>query len=384
LIAEATDQIEWLLRRLLLRHPQCVALHLRFDRRAHVRCRAKVSIRGHCTLDALMGTLEVVVLDEERESAQAVSEVREDRLAQKLLPQRLPEALDLAERLRMLRPTLAVRDAVATEQLLKLRLATPRRVLPTLIRQYFLRLAILRNAALDRLDYQTRFLVMRHRPRHDVARVVVHEADEVHALMAAQLEGEDVALPHLIRRRALEAPRWFLPRCFHVRLGDKTRFVKNPAHRRLRHPKAFEASEHIANPTRAPLRVCLASLDHRSLDGLRGTLLPPLRRRAIATHPRLQRLHPAAVKQRHELLHHSRRDTERHRGVSVASASHHRLDDPDAHRIGHLSLACTRTVRRCRAWLSFLSRHLFSPPDLRVTGPGTAGAMRTSAHETAH
>ncbi len=356
LVAETADQIKRLLRRLLLRHPQCVGLHLGFDRRAHVRCRAKVAIRRHRTLDALMRTLEVVVLDEERETPQAVREVGEHRLTEKLFPQRLPEALDLAERLRMLRSTLAVRDAVPTQQLLKLRLAPPRRVLPALIGQHLLRLSVLGDAALERFDHQTRFLVMRHRPRHDVARVVVHEAHQVHALMTAQLEGEEVALPELIRRRALEAPRRLLAWRFDLGLRHQSCLVKNATHCRLRHAQTREPREHVANSARPPLGICLPRRDDRSLHRLGSPALLAFRRGATVMVLWLQRVHPAALKQRHELLHHRRRHPKRHRGVSVASASHHRLHDPDAHRIRHLSFASTRTVGQRWCWISFLSR----------------------------
>ena len=195
LVAQATHQVERLLRRLLLGEAQRIGLHLRFDGGADVRRRPEEAIGRHQTLDALMRALEVVVLDEQPEAPQAVREVSEHCLAQKLLPQRLPKSLDLAERLGMLRTALAVCDAVSAELLLKLGLTAPRRVLATLVGEHLPRLPVLRDAALESLDEQTRFLVVGHRPRHQVARVVVHEANQVHTLMAAQLEREDVALP---------------------------------------------------------------------------------------------------------------------------------------------------------------------------------------------
>lgn len=185
LISESPDQVEGLLRLLLLCEPQGVGLDLCLDRRAHVwRC-AKEAIRRHQAIDALMRSLKVVVLDEERDSPQPVGKVGEHRLAEKLLPQRLPEALDLSERLRVLRPALAVLDPPPAQELLKFGLAAPGGVLPALIRQHLARLAILRNPALQRLDDQTGLLVMGHCPRHQIARVVVHEAYEVDALMAS-------------------------------------------------------------------------------------------------------------------------------------------------------------------------------------------------------
>ena len=185
LVAEATDEIERLLRRLLLREPKCVGLHLRFNGRTDVRRRAKESVGRHRAVDALVRALEVVVLHEERDSSEGVREVGEDRLAQKLLPKRLPEALDLSERLRMLRAALDMLDAVAAQLFLELRLAPPRRVLPALIGEHFARVAVLGDATLKRFDDQARLLVMGHRPRHQVTRVVVHEADDVDALDGA-------------------------------------------------------------------------------------------------------------------------------------------------------------------------------------------------------
>jgi hypothetical protein len=233
LIAETPDQVERLLRGLLLREPERVGLHLRFDRRAHVGRRAKESIRGDRAVDALVRPLEVVVLHEERDSAESVCEVGKHGLAQKLLPQRLPEALDLPERLGVLRSTLAVRDAIPPQQLLELRLAAPRRVLPPLVGEHLARMAVLGDAALERLDDKARLVVMRHRPRHDVARVVVHEADDVDALMAPELEREDVGLPELIRLRAFKAAHRLVARCGRLSCHQQPCLVKNPSHRGL-------------------------------------------------------------------------------------------------------------------------------------------------------
>ena len=214
-------------------------------------------------VDALVRALEVVVLDEERHPAQAVREVREHRLAQKLVPQRLPEALDLAQRLGMLRPALAVRDAVPAQQLLELRRATPGRVLPALVGQHLARLTVLGDAALERFDDQARLLVVRHRPRHEVPRAVVHEANQVHTLMPPQLEREDVRLPELVRLCAFEAALRLVTPLHLGRLSQQAGLVQDPPHRRLRDAEALEAREHVADAARAPLRGCSARCDHR-------------------------------------------------------------------------------------------------------------------------
>lgn len=298
LISETTHEVKRLLRRLLLRQSQRVRLHLRLDRSAHVRRRAKESIRRHRALDALMRTLEVVVLDEEPYATDAVLEVGEDRLSQKLLPQRLPETLDLAKRLRVLRTALAVLDTVTPQSFLKLGLAAPRCVLPTLVGQHLARLAVVRDAALQRFDHETRLLVMRHRPGHEVARVVVHEADEVDALMSAEFEGEDVALPELIRLRALETARRFVARLLHLPLWNQPRLVQDATHVRLGHTEPFEASEHIPNPSRPPVRMRFAQLHdlrHRRGRLTRSFLLPFDGCQRRARHPKSQRFDAAAL-----------------------------------------------------------------------------------------
>jgi hypothetical protein len=80
-----------------------------------------------------MWPLEVVAFDEERKTPLAVCEVCEDRSAQKLVPQRLPEALDLSERLGMLWSALDVSNPILMQPLLEERFPTPGCVLPPLI-----------------------------------------------------------------------------------------------------------------------------------------------------------------------------------------------------------------------------------------------------------
>jgi hypothetical protein len=48
-----------------------------------------------------------------------------------------------------------------------------------------------------------RRLAAKHVQPHDVAGVIIQEADEV-SVLASQPEGEDIGLPHLVGSRALE------------------------------------------------------------------------------------------------------------------------------------------------------------------------------------
>lgn len=154
LITELTDDVEGLARLLFEREPQRVLCDLLLDRLAHVRRGAEEAIGRHQTVERLMWTLKVVVREVVLEPALRVDEVREDRAAQKLVPQGLPEALDLTERLRMLRSTADVLDAVALEGLLEFGPPAPHRVLPAVVRQHFLRLTVRRDAALEGLHHE--------------------------------------------------------------------------------------------------------------------------------------------------------------------------------------------------------------------------------------
>lgn len=168
-IAETAHEVEGLSRRPLVRHAKRVVRDALLDRGTHLRCRAKETIRRHETLDALMRTVEVVGVDEEFDAPLTVGEVRKDRLGEKLVPECLPEALDLAERLRMLRTALDVPDALASQLLLEFSLAAPRRVLATLVGENLARRAVGSDAASQRLHHELAALMVRQRVRDDEA-----------------------------------------------------------------------------------------------------------------------------------------------------------------------------------------------------------------------
>jgi hypothetical protein len=115
LIAELTDDIKRFAWWLFEREPQLVGSDGALDLGAHVRRRLEEAIGRHESVERLVRPLEVVVTDEVIQPPLRVDDVREDRAAEKLVPQCLPEALDLTERLRMLRPTADVLHAQARE-----------------------------------------------------------------------------------------------------------------------------------------------------------------------------------------------------------------------------------------------------------------------------
>lgn len=262
-IAELAHEIEGLSRRSLVRHAKRVVGDALLDRGTHLRSRAEESVRRHQALDALMRTMEVVGVDEELDAALAVGEVREDRLREKLVPERLPEALDFAERLRVLRPALDVSDAFASKLLLEFGLAAPRRVLATLVGEDLARRAVGGDATSQRLHHELAALVVRKCVRDDEARVVVHEAGEVEPVVSSQQKREDVGLPELVRLRSLEATHRMLAcavgRCA---LFDKALVVKDAPTARLADADAFTTRQLVTNAARTPLGMTAPDLQH--------------------------------------------------------------------------------------------------------------------------
>ena len=211
-VAESADEVKRLPRRLLVRKSNRVVGDVFLDGRADVRRCAEEAVGGHEPFERLVGTLEVVGVDEELHPTVTVGEVGKDRPREKLVPERLPETLYLAESLRVLRATLDVADAVQVQLALEVGLATPRRVLTPLVGEDFARLTPGRDSALECFDDEVRALMVRNVVRDDEARMVVHEGRHVETLVAAEQKREDVGLPKLVGLGTLEATRWVLAR----------------------------------------------------------------------------------------------------------------------------------------------------------------------------
>jgi hypothetical protein len=233
LLAKPTHQVERLAPRLLVGQRQSVRCHPPLDRLPHLRGRSEEAVRGHQPLDALVRATEVVGLDVQIHPPLAVPKVRKYRPRQELLPQRLPETLDLALRLRMVRTALDVTDALAPQLLLEFRLATPRGVLPALVRQDLTRRSVVRDAARERFQHQARALVMRQHQGHDVPGVVVQKSSHVKTLVPSQQKREDVRLPQLVRLGAFEPVLHELRLLPHRRLLHEPFLMQDPPHRGL-------------------------------------------------------------------------------------------------------------------------------------------------------
>lgn len=309
LIAELADDVERLARRLLEREPQLVGRDRALDLRAHVRGRLEVTVGRDEPVERLVRALEIIVADEVIEPALRVDDVREHGAAEELVPQGLPEAFDLAERLGMLRPAADVLHAHAREQLLELRLAAPHRVLPAVVGQHLGRLAVRRDATVEGLHHERRPLVMCERVTDHEAAVVVHEHAHVQPLGAPQPEREDVRLPQLVGHRALEAARRVLAGSPLGRGLHQPFFVQDAPHHLFAHAQRLEARQHVPDPPRPPLLVLALEL-HDLLAHRRCLQRPQSGVRTLGP-VRLQRGRAVSSERGRPLLHRAHRHTER-------------------------------------------------------------------------
>jgi hypothetical protein len=240
-IPESSNQVKRLLRRPLVSETNRVVDDVLLDRFTHLRCRAKETISRHETIERLMRALKVVVMNEEADPLLAIGKVIEHCSRQEFVPQRFPETLDLPERHRMLRPALDMLDAVLLQRRFEFSFAAPRCVLSTVVRQQLFWRTVLGDPSLERFHNEAALLMVRHHVGHHEPRMIVHEADEVEALVLPQKEREDVRLPHLHWTSAFESPRWrgFTRTPWWRRVDAE--LVHHAPHLRLAHAQSFEA-----------------------------------------------------------------------------------------------------------------------------------------------
>ena len=248
----------------------------------------------------------------------------------------------------MVRAALDVFDALPLQLRLELGLTAPRRVLAAVVGERLLRNAEGSDALFEGLHHQRRLHVVRDGVTDDEAAVVVHEHRHVEPLMLAQQEREDVRLPQLVRRRALEARLWSRRVLYFRRLLlEQALLVKNPPHRRRRHADAFEARQDVSDPPSAKCGVLPLHLHHPLPPRVRtpGDRRLPLRRR--------QRVHPAASELPDPLRHRGVAHAEQLRDVAHARAQ---LDDLTHRSLSHLRRApLVALPRLCPSFPTHLS-----------------------------
>jgi hypothetical protein len=224
--------------------------------------------------DPLVRPLVVVILHPQRGALHRLLEAVELCALQKLPQDRLPEALDLAERHGVMRPGADVPHPVLFQLLLEARLAPPVRVLPAVVGQNLFGDPVLGDPATIGLQDVLGRLAAVQSKCCDVAAVVVDEADQV-GVVTPQSDSQDVALPELVGAGALEEARlgWVLLRLDGALLHQAPRrecFVN----RRRAGAHQKKTLENIGDPPRSVLRVLGLHRHRLSPDLLRHSADP--------------------------------------------------------------------------------------------------------------
>jgi len=247
LLAQPAHHVEWTARLPPQRQLQHVVLHAALDDLPQLLGDGKEAIGGTQPLQGLVGPPVVVVLHPQPDPLAGRLEAVELRALQELLPDGLPEAFDLAQRHGVVRAALDVVDPFLPQLRLEPSGPAPARVLAALVGEQLFGHAVLRHRPAEHLKHVLRRLAAEHIQPHHVAGVVVEEADEV-GVLAAQPEGEDVGLPQLVGRGALEAARLGrVPPRLGARGFEELVRVQGAAHRLPAHGEEQDAPEELAD-----------------------------------------------------------------------------------------------------------------------------------------
>jgi hypothetical protein len=201
----AADHIEGCLGFAAQGHFQQVFFDAGFNGLAQLGCDFEEPIGRTQAFNALVRPLVVVILDPKFDPLSGGVKALELGPAEELLPERFPEALDFSERHGMVRPGLDVVGPVLFHLGLEAGGAPPVHKFPAVVGEHlFGRLVFAGRDPKHLQDVFGRVAAKQIGP-HDEARVVIHKGDDI-GVTAAQPEGEDVSLPHLVGRGALEEP----------------------------------------------------------------------------------------------------------------------------------------------------------------------------------
>jgi len=199
----AADQVEGGLGLSAQRQLQQVVLEAGFEGVTQRGGNFKEAIRRAKTFDALMGPLVIVIFDPEPDPFAGGIETVKLGAGEELLPERFPEPLDFAERHGMVGARLEVVGAILFHLGLEAGRAAPVDELPAVVREHFFGRLVFPGGDPKHFQHVFGGVAAKQIRPHDEARIIVHERDDV-GITAAQPEGEDVGLPHLVGRRALE------------------------------------------------------------------------------------------------------------------------------------------------------------------------------------
>jgi len=145
----------------------------------HIICDSVEPVRGAASIDSLMRSLVIVIMDPVLQSLAGIRERAEHRLLEKLPPDCLPEPLDLTQRHRVLRSATHMLHPLLFQHLLKPTLATPGHELPAVIREDLSRSTPLPGCSLEHFQHRIRILLPEQSPAHQVAGMIVDDPDQV-------------------------------------------------------------------------------------------------------------------------------------------------------------------------------------------------------------
>jgi hypothetical protein len=207
----------------------------------------KEAIGGTQPLQGLMGPAVVVVLHPQPDPLAGRLEAVELRAHQELLPDGFPEAFDLAQGHGMVRAAFDVVHPLLPQLRLEPGGPAPTRVLAPLIGEHLFGHAVLRHRPAEHLQHVLRRLAAEHVQPHHVTGVIVEKADEV-GVLAAQPEGEDIGLPHLVGCGTFEEARLRgVTLGFGARCLEELVFVQGAAHRFAAHRQKQYAPQELAD-----------------------------------------------------------------------------------------------------------------------------------------
>jgi hypothetical protein len=235
---------------------------------------AEEAVGGAEAVQRLVGPPVVVILHPEPDALAGGLEAVELGPRQELLPDGLPEALDLPQGHGVVGPALQVVDAVLLELGLEAGGTPPARELPALVGEHLLGHPVFRHCPAVDLEDVLRGLAAEDVEPHDVPRVIVKKADQV-GVLAAQTEGEDVGLPELVRRGAFEAAgRSGVVLRLRPSLLEQGFGVESAAYRLPAHGEEQDAPEELANLLDPEVGVSPLERDGLPLDRGRHLRLP--------------------------------------------------------------------------------------------------------------
>ena len=186
-------------------HFQKIFLDARFKGFAHFRSHLKEPVGWTQSFDPLVGAFEVVILDPEGDALPGLFKTIEQGPAQKLLVQGGPEAFDLSQRHRMMGGRADVMDVFLLQFLLEPGLAPPGGILSAVVGQHFPGCFVSGHRSAENLQHVLASLAVKQAGPDYEPGIIIHESDQI-GVAKPHLEGENIALPHLIRGGPFEEP----------------------------------------------------------------------------------------------------------------------------------------------------------------------------------